>query len=299
MDGILNHDSPRDSPMSRAAERQANNTLLSKRRAQQQVAIMRARLIESIKNAEEEIAEEKAHKKRLAAQAKDIRQQMERLATVATDLEKEKARQEAHVHQRESDIEKRRQPLSTKLGDGMLTFQRIGCEKYPPERKGPSFGRTAFVFDYSGRVYLAGSGERKSETQMYKHAMKEVERRRAEARALEEEKRRQSNTSTLSATALPPLNTSAGNTANGTEGPSIIKQKRLSTGMHAPIGGTGAGSGGYPYNKNTVYGKPSSIDLEKYKHLSSKRSRYYTDYEGRRIAMDPSDWPSPNGLLLL
>lgn len=271
MDGILNYDLPQG-PTTKAATRAANVTLLQVKRQERAEATAKAQLVEQIKRTEEQIANEREAKRRLAVQARDLRMQMERLATIAADMEKEKERRANFVETQMSHSEKRRAPLTRHPNEGMLTFQRIGCAKYPPEpnRKGaPSSRRTGFVTDYQGRMYLGG-GERKSETQMHKEAMKEVERRRSETKRVANEMGGAEGTSP----GLPDIH--SGSLSGSSTKLSSNKQ-----------------------SKSMVYGKPSFLDLEKCKHLSSKRSRYYTDYEGRRIAMDPSDWPRTDGLLLL
>jgi hypothetical protein len=40
-------------------------------------------------------------------------------------------------------------------------------------------------------------------------------------------------------------------------------------------------------------------DLEQYKGRSTLRTRHYYDYEGKRINMDPCDWPQHNGFVLI
>lgn len=289
MDGILDHGkSPEPATKGEARAQQA--TLLSTRRQAQQIIARKAQLLEEIRRTEELIEEERSRKRELAAQSRDLRQQMGRLAALAPELAKEKERQAAHVRRRDEHTERRREPLSKNPNEGMLTFQRIGCEKYPPERVGPSSGRTGFVTDYKGRMYLSGMGERKSESQMYKLAQTEVERRRSVARRAKEAEAEEAEALRLAGGGGPSPALAAGSpllstSASAPSLPLLRSCKRVIDTSHL--------------SKGTVYGKPSHVDLEKYKHLSSKRSRYYTDYEGRRIAMDPSDWPTTDGLMLL
>lgn len=40
-------------------------------------------------------------------------------------------------------------------------------------------------------------------------------------------------------------------------------------------------------------------DLNEYKRRSTRRTRFYTNYDGVKIQMDPCDWPSHNGVLLV
>ena len=40
-------------------------------------------------------------------------------------------------------------------------------------------------------------------------------------------------------------------------------------------------------------------DLERMRHQSSRRTRFYTNYEGKRIMMDPCNWPSHHGFVMI
>ena len=46
------------------------------------------------------------------------------------------------------------------------------------------------------------------------------------------------------------------------------------------------------------FGKPTAVNLEEYRKRSTNRTRFYSDYHGQRIKMDPRDWPSVNGVVL-
>ena len=220
----------------------------------------REQLLAKIDEMKTSLEQEKETKAKLASKSEELRSRIARIEKTSEEL----LRTEKEFHAQRSQVKNRYDSRTKPIdGKGMLTF-RAGTENQQlagSTRPGRHTRRTAYTTNYNNEKII-GCGCEWVDTinrrDRVNKRMEEKEREEAESRA---------------------KTTTPGTTA------SAMERKRM---YSSPLQDLG------------YMGKPSIIfqDIDMMKGYSLRRCRYYTDFCGNRIMMDPCDWPSQAGFVL-
>jgi hypothetical protein len=223
-----------------------------------------------LKDREEDLRErlsvEKAAREEAKRKAEALKERMAYLEAMADELNETRARHGDFVARKTAQFESRRKPL----GDhGMLTFAGPSFGVGNPEKPshvGRNSRRTAFTTDFRGK-HILGESEFVQKWRLQNRA-EEIVAERDVVRA---------------ASTQPPSSPTAANRAATSMS---SKSKQLSPAPTADGAAPRLRANGLP-------------TLAFAKHCSSRRTRFYTDYEGKRIMMDACDWPEEHDFVLI
>lgn len=223
-------------------------------------------LKEELEDLQEHLANERVARGTAAKKAEALRQRMARLAAMQDDLEAARSQHNSYVSAKAATQAERAKGLGPE-GHGMLTFTEHfgeGNVKVRPVIAGRASRRTAFSTDYCGRPIL-GSCESLEKRKLQEKANVVLANRESERRERSRD--------------VSPV---AAHTPEPTSLYRLRTKPRLAASSMKPAGGPG-----------------DLPDLQgKFKQRSTRRTRFYTNYEGTRINMDPCDWPEQHDFVL-
>jgi hypothetical protein len=237
---------------------------MQEKREREQRAKVRAELEERLDAARDTLSFEQAEKTKLVAAAEKVRQRLTVIARMADVLDNEKQKFEIFAEMKHRTQRPAQLPALKGFFDDVHD-----CNK--PRRQLPprSSKRTAFTRDHRNRILL---GEREDDA-------KEQQLTRVRS-VMELRSRNCSNSVSPAPAAL--------------EG----DDSQARRGLPSPALSNGSPAGATAAPLRFGLGALSAPDIAGFKNRSCKRSRYYTDHEGKRFLMDSRDMPSISGIVL-
>jgi hypothetical protein len=237
--------------------------LIKQAEAKRQKQERKQQLELKLEEAKNSIRLEQEEKEKLSKKATQLREQIERIRAVSEDLKKTEADFSEGRNIVRQRYLSRTKPIE---GKGMLTFA-YGCGDPQTRctRNGRHSRRTAYTTNYNNE-HMIGAGCEWVET---------IDRRDRALKRLEEKETKDAEQRAI---------TSLSNATDKTTASQLEKKRMYSS----------------PLQDLGYHGKPSIIfqDIDLMKGYSLRRLRYYTDFFGNRIPMDPCDWPRQGGIVL-
>lgn len=267
----------------------------------------RAILKDKADDLQDQLEAERAKRELAARKTEGLKERIAALEAMADDLARARQQHDAYAAAKaKAEADSRKLPS----GLGMMTFQAGGFGEgnhVKPRREGRNSRRTAFTTDYCGRAIL-GESEWAHKAKLQSRANDEMDRRelsRSVARAATTEP-------TLAASShqsLTPAGAVEGGSSAAISSPSPAAGAARSLSRTAantkpkvsmnhrlePAGCGGVPAPGHAASKLRSNGLPT---LDAAKQCSSRRTRFYINYEGKRVMMDPCDWPNEHGFVL-
>jgi hypothetical protein len=234
-------------------------------------------------------------KARLEADQKTVKlkERMQYLEAMAAELDQTRTTHKAFVEAKTAQFESRRQPLGD---EGMLTFSahsKFGeGNSVKPSRIGRNSRRTAFTTDFRG-VHILGDSEFVHKWRLQNRAEEIMGAREQERSALRDRKAAARAAGATGATG----GGGGGGRTSTTPQPASSNANNATRAASSVSGQTTATTSNPEWvSRRRANGLPT---LDACKHASSRRTKFYVNYEGKRIMMDPCDWPEEHDFVLI
>lgn len=234
---------------------------------------------------QERLTEERKAHELVAKRTAAVRERIARLEGLAAELQQARETHNGYVQTKAEEAKAQRKLPS---GLGMMTFRTGGFGEGNPAKPAKAAGRasrrTAFTTDYKGEHHL-GESEWVHKWEIQNRAEQEILRREQRRDDLKR-----------SATAEPPETSPPSPQPTASRTPGLHLSSSATPGLDKHQMRPAGVGGREGENRLRSNGLPTLATAQ---HCSSRRTRFYVNYEGKRIMMDPCDWPEEHDFVLI